>query len=89
MEFTKFYQALKTSNNNTDFQLVSEAISPCITEAMNSSLTSIPSQEEIKDAAASINADRAPGPDGFSAGFYHSYWDIIGQDITREVKLFL
>jgi hypothetical protein len=27
----------------------------------------------------------APGPDGLPARFYHTYWDIIGQDVTREV----
>jgi hypothetical protein len=26
----------------------------------------------------------APGPDGLPTRFYHTYWDIIGADITRE-----
>lgn len=36
----------------------------------------------------SIHADKTPGPDGFSAAFFHSNWDSIGPDIVREVQDF-
>lgn len=31
---------------------------------------------------------RAPRPDGFSAGFYQSFWEIIGDDICRKIRIF-
>ena len=47
-----------------------------------------PSTLEIKEALFSINPDKAPGPDGFSASFYQSFWDIIGDDVVKDIKAF-
>lgn len=33
-----------------------------------------------------IGDDKAPGPDGLTARFYKSCWDIVGQDVIKEVK---
>nr|GEY66937.1 RNA-directed DNA polymerase, eukaryota [Tanacetum cinerariifolium] len=35
------------------------------------------SNEEIKRAVWDCGIDKAPGPDGFTFGFYRRYWDII------------
>ena len=43
-------------------------------------LMAIPGRLEIKTAVFSINPDKAPGPNGFSAGLYQSFWEIIGDD---------
>lgn len=44
--------------------------------------------EEIKEALFSINLEKAPGPDGFSACFFQSNWGIVGRDMIREVQEF-
>lgn len=36
----------------------------------------------------SIHADKAPGPDGFSASFFHSNWDSTGKEIAEEIQAF-
>lgn len=36
----------------------------------------------------SIHADKAPGPDGFSASFFHSNWDSTGKEIVEEIQAF-
>ncbi|MCI29963.1 putative non-LTR retroelement reverse transcriptase, partial [Trifolium medium] len=41
--------------------------------------------EEVWQAIKDMKAMAAPGPDGLPASFYHTYWDIIGTDITMEV----
>jgi hypothetical protein len=40
-------------------------------------------EDEVKEAINSMKGLAAPGPDGIPALFYHTYWDIIGQDVTR------
>ncbi|GJV26540.1 RNA-directed DNA polymerase, eukaryota, reverse transcriptase zinc-binding domain protein [Tanacetum coccineum] len=43
------------------------------------------SNEEIKMAVWVCGIDKAPGPDGFTFGFYRRYWDIIGNDVVDAV----
>ncbi|KAK9705095.1 hypothetical protein RND81_07G033500 [Saponaria officinalis] len=43
---------------------------------------------EIKDSLFGIDDDKAPGIDGFSAGFFKSTWSITGHDIIAAVKDF-
>ncbi|KAK9723972.1 hypothetical protein RND81_05G038200 [Saponaria officinalis] len=43
---------------------------------------------EIKDALFGIDDDKAPGIDGFSAGFFKSTWSTTGPDIIAAVKDF-
>jgi hypothetical protein len=60
-----------------DNGLVEEVIPNLITDRINDMLTNIPSMEEIKSAVFSLNNDSAPGPDGFGACFFQTYWDIV------------
>ncbi|KAK4381538.1 hypothetical protein Sango_2958100 [Sesamum angolense] len=45
-------------------------------------------RHEIREALADINEDSAPGPDGFSSGFFKASWDVIGEDVCRAVMEF-
>lgn len=47
-----------------------------------------PSAIEIRKAIFSIDRNSAPGPDGFNAAFYQSYWHLISQDICTMVHQF-
>lgn len=85
---SRFYQDLFSSSSTGDLRVVQEVLSPKVTTEMNQTLIAIPTDLEIKDAVFSISADKAPGPDGFSAGFYQSFWDIIGPDVTRDIRSF-
>ena len=46
------------------------------------------SQEEVRLAMFSIDDNKAPGPDGFSARFFKAAWSIIGSDVTEAVISF-
>jgi hypothetical protein len=41
--------------------------------------------EEVYTTIKELKSLAAPGPDGLPAKFYHTYWNIIGQDITRKI----
>ena len=86
--FADYYTKLFTSNSAGGMEAVEEAISRSIFPETNQTLTAIPTDTEILCAVKHINTDKAPGPDGFSAGFYHSFWEVIGEDICREVQDF-
>ncbi|KAL0282966.1 UNVERIFIED_CONTAM: hypothetical protein Sangu_2919900 [Sesamum angustifolium] len=46
------------------------------------------SWEEIKDAFFDIAEDKAPGPDGYSPGFYKAVWPIIDEELVRAISEF-
>ena len=62
------------------------ALTPMVTPEENEILISIPSALEIKDAIFAINAEKAPGPDGFSSSFYHAHWVEIGPALVEEIQ---
>jgi hypothetical protein len=68
--------------------LVDELIPSLVSDNVNSLLTMLPSKEEIKNAVFDLNKDGAPGPAGFGAFFYQTYWDIIHFDVTNVVVQF-
>jgi hypothetical protein len=45
--------------------------------------------EEVEKALFMMGANKAPGPDGFTAGFYQHHWELLGPSITRGVLNFL
>ncbi|KAK4348291.1 hypothetical protein RND71_034630 [Anisodus tanguticus] len=59
-----------------------------LTPEQGEELTRSATDSEIKAAVFDIGDDKAPGPDGFSAGFYKKSWDIIGGDFCDAVKEF-
>ncbi|KAL2237719.1 UNVERIFIED_CONTAM: hypothetical protein Sindi_0963600 [Sesamum indicum] len=51
-------------------------------------LVSQVTRDEVKEAFFDIEEDKAPGPDGFSAGFYKAAWSIIGREVTKAILEF-
>jgi hypothetical protein len=54
---------------------------------MNTELMKEYSDEEIKYALDGMGGLKAPGPDGMPALFYKRYWDVVGNDEVRAVKV--
>ena len=57
-----------------------------IHQSKNRKLTAPISNKEIKKALASMEPDKAPSPDGFTARFLKSYWKIVKKDMVRMVR---
>ena len=50
-------------------------------------LLSLPVEaEKIKRTMFSLNSNKAPGPDGYSAHFFKSAWEIVNQDVIEAIK---
>lgn len=83
-----YFKGIFTSSGASATEVVEKAISPCISESTNTQLTALPSPQEIKEAMFAIHPDKAPGPDGFSASFFQSNWEVVGPAITKEIQNF-
>ncbi|GJS96857.1 RNA-directed DNA polymerase, eukaryota [Tanacetum coccineum] len=59
-----------------------------ITSDQNDVLEGEVSNEEVKKAVWDCGVDKAPGPDGFTFGFYRRYWKLIESDVVNAVKWF-
>ncbi|XP_043697269.1 uncharacterized protein LOC122648066 [Telopea speciosissima] len=44
--------------------------------------------DEVKRVVFSLKSSKAPGPDGFGAGFYKHSWEVIGEELTHAVQWF-
>jgi hypothetical protein len=62
-------------------------LTPSVTNDDNASLTAPFSIEEFKEAVFSMQADKCPGPDGYSPGFYHHFWEVCGQKCSCQAVL--
>ncbi|XP_024015914.1 uncharacterized protein LOC112089169 [Eutrema salsugineum] len=85
---TSYYTDLFTTQQTEREEIVEKCLSPRISEEDNIRLIAAPTQLEVRNAAFSINPDKAPGPDGFSASFFQSNWNIVGPAITEEIQNF-
>ena len=62
---------------------------PIIKQSQRDFLNQRVSKEEIKEAIFGMAPFKAPGPDGFHAGFYQKMWHIVGPSICDVVWEFL
>jgi len=47
-------------------------------------LTAPFTKAEFKDAIFSMHPDKCSGPDGYSLGFYHQFWNLCSDNIFKE-----
>ncbi|KAL0300237.1 UNVERIFIED_CONTAM: putative ribonuclease H protein [Sesamum angustifolium] len=59
-----------------------------VTPAECTMLVQRPTREEVKDAFFDIAEDKAPGPDGYSSGFYKAAWPVIGDEVFNAILEF-
>ncbi|KAK4382094.1 hypothetical protein Sango_2905100 [Sesamum angolense] len=41
--------------------------------------------DEVKTALFDIEEDKAPGPDGFSSGFFKAAWPVVGGEVSNAI----
>jgi hypothetical protein len=49
----------------------------------NNLLTALYTEEEVMKAVFQMEHNKAPGPDGFAAEFYQTFWEVIKHDLLE------
>jgi len=69
-------------------EVVESAINLKLSSTQQHVLAQDVTREEIKHAMFSLKNNKAPGPDGFNAGFFKRMWHIGGEDVIIVVSSF-
>ena len=87
--FVSYFETLFGSDNNCDVTPVIELVKPLVNGTMKDMLAAPFSGDEVKKAIAQMHQNKAPEPDEMNALFYQTFWETIGEDVTRKVLNFL
>jgi hypothetical protein len=80
-----YFTNIFTSSNPTNFSDTTAGISNRVNPSMYDLINQDFNASEVYQAVFQLNSNSAPGPDGLSASFFQSYWDIIGEDLTSYI----
>lgn len=67
---------------------VNQLITAKLLDSQRGAMISEISNLEIKDTFMSLNPNKAPGPDGYNAGFFQKSWSVVGTEVTSAVRSF-
>ncbi|KAK4263572.1 hypothetical protein QN277_028965 [Acacia crassicarpa] len=84
--FNTFYQKLFSSVGSRQMEQAVSYVSKMVTEEENASLMRPVTNQEIEESVFQVGAHKAPGPDGYSAVFYHAAWKEISNEVCGMVK---
>jgi hypothetical protein len=84
-----YYEQLFLAQENLMPDLVLKHVPRRVTDEMNERLIRPYSAAEVEKALHLMKPNKAPGPDGFTAGFYQLHWELLGNDVTVAVLDFL
>ncbi|KAL2237646.1 UNVERIFIED_CONTAM: hypothetical protein Sindi_0956300 [Sesamum indicum] len=87
-EFVRYYQNLLGGNRRQlplDIRFLRPWARHVLTTEEAGQLILAFSPEDVKQAVFDIAEDKAPGPDGFSSGFFKAAWSVVGHEVTTAV----
>ena len=85
----QFYTELFTAQALLETDTILNCVPRKVTPQMNEELMKPFAAEEVHSALFMMGPNKAPGPDGFTAGFFQYHWHLLGPSITRAVLNFL
>ena len=88
-EVFSFHKNLYQSQGFSDAAELLAHVPVKISQEMNDELTKPFIGEEVKVALFQMAPSKAPGVDGYTAGFYQRHWSLLGGDVTKVVLDFL
>ncbi|CAN1331091.1 Transposon TX1 uncharacterized 149 kDa protein [Linum perenne] len=85
---TSFFHSLfEAPKEAYDLSIVNQ-MPKLITGDMDRGLSRDVEEWEIKKAVFQMGPNKSPGPDGFAGSFYQRHWDLVKDDLVKEVKEF-
>lgn len=81
--YTDLFKSQDPSQEEID--VITNCIRPLVTDDMNAELNAPFTETDILKALNDLNPNKAPGPNGFSAGFYQKEWHVIKADVINTV----
>jgi hypothetical protein len=85
----EFYHHLFSAQEQSRPEEVVSFVPRKVTDFQNEFLSSPFIEREIKTALFMMKPNKAPGPDGFTAGFYQKHWNLLGNVICQAILNFL
>ncbi|KAL0283846.1 UNVERIFIED_CONTAM: hypothetical protein Sradi_7214800 [Sesamum radiatum] len=79
---------LQQRAKSIDLEFLRPELKHTITTAEASLLVTPVTLSEVKNAFFDIDAESAPGPDGYTSAFYRNAWPVIGQTLFQAVDEF-
>ncbi|KAL0444845.1 UNVERIFIED_CONTAM: hypothetical protein Slati_2207200 [Sesamum latifolium] len=90
-EFVRFYTSLlggQSRHHHINLMFLQAWARYVIPTEEGEAMTRPIIREEVKEAFFDIAEDKAPGPDGYSAGFFKAAWSVIGDELTAAIQDF-
>ncbi|KAL0306889.1 UNVERIFIED_CONTAM: hypothetical protein Sradi_6106200 [Sesamum radiatum] len=87
-EFVSYFQLLLGGNNSQrdiDISFLQQELKHIITQEEANLLSAPVTRNEIKEAVFDINEDSAPGPGGYTSGFFKTAWLVVGHAISEAI----
>ena len=88
-EVQTFYTELYTAQPELDVEAVLHHVPAKVDQQRNDRLLRPFRAEEVKAALFSMKPSKAPGVDGFTAGFFQRHWKLLHHEVTEAVLDFL
>eukprot|EP00253_Pinus_taeda_P010679 PITA_10679 len=85
----EFINYFKKAHQEPDFNRlpainqITQNIPKVITEEHNSLLIKPINLQEVQEAVQHMKEGKVPGPDGFTANFFHRFWDLIKNEVWQ------
>ena len=83
-----FQEILREPPGSRDqtIRTITQHIPKIITEDHNNKLLQAISLQEVETAMAQLKDGKAPGPYGFTANFFHEFWELIKTEVWELVE---
>jgi len=88
-EFLNYFKQVHKEPNTDrlqDIRKITRHIPKLITEEHDQLLLRPIDLSEVEAAAHQLKDGKAPGPDGFTSNFFHSFWDLIEMEVWEVVE---